>query len=129
MFLPGNQLTNHCLDNTDISIEKSSERPADQSHPDIRRKANHDHTQHRAHTSYQQDRLPANSIAQRPPEHAGQGLGERKGADEQACIERGIAFVADLEFLDERPSIREDGGEGYGFGEADDGWRDVSDGS
>lgn len=46
MFGLGNQLSNHGLDDTNVSIEKATESSAEQSHPDVGGEPYHDHAEH-----------------------------------------------------------------------------------
>jgi hypothetical protein len=121
MLWLGNQLANHGLDDSDVAVQQPAKRTAKQRHPDVVGKSDHHHTEHRADTSEQQHRLSADAVRQAAPVHAHHGLGKGEGRDEQAGVEGGVIFVADLEALDKSPGIGEDGGERDGLGEADDG--------
>lgn len=122
MLRLGNQLAHHGLNNPNIPIQQPPNRPARQRNPNIRRKAHQHHAEHRADTPQQQHGLPPDPVRQPAPVHAHQGLHERKGRDEQAGVEGGVILAADVEALDQRPGVGEDGGQRDGLGEADDGW-------
>lgn len=122
MLWLGDQLANHGLDDANVSVQQPAEGAAKQCHPDVLGETDHHHTEHRADTSEQQHWLSPDAVRQAAPVHAHQGLREGEGRDEQAGVERGVIFVADLEALDKGPGIGEDGGERDGLGEADDGW-------
>ena len=115
------QLTNHGLDDSNVSVEETADNPSQQGHPDVGGESNHDHAEHCPDTPKQEDGLPPDSVRETSPVHAHQGLGEREGGNEESGVERGIVLVADLESLDKSPGIGKDGGEGDGLCETDDG--------
>lgn len=120
------QLADHSLDDADIAVQQAAHDTPQQRHPDIARHADNDHAQHGANAADEQHGLAANAVGQAAPVHAHEGLGEREGRDEDAGIEGGIAFVADLEVFDQGPCIGEDGCERNRLGQADDGWRKLA---
>jgi hypothetical protein len=117
----GDQLANHGLNNTNVAVQETTQGASEQRNPQVLRKTDHDHAEHGADAAQQQDWFTTDAIRQAAPVHAHQGLGQGEGRDEQPRIEGSVIFVADLEALDERPGVGEDGGERDGLGEADDG--------
>lgn len=117
MFRPRHKLSNHGLDDPDVSIQGSAEHTPGEGHPDVVGKAKDDHRDHRTKASQQKNGFPANAITQSPPVHPHYGLRQSEGRDKQARIGGCIFFIADLEALDELPGVWEDGGEGDGLGE------------
>jgi len=54
--------------------------------------------------------------------HSGESLCQREGGDEDTCVERGIASVADFEVKYELPGIRKDGSQSDRFAYSDESW-------
>lgn len=119
------ELANHCLDDADVAVEKSTYGSSEQCNPHVGGEAYHDHTEHGSHTSQHQDRLAADSIREAAPIHAHEGLGEGEGRDEQASVEGGILLAADLELFDQSPGIGKDGSQSDGLGKANNGCSQV----
>lgn len=108
MFRLRNQLRDHRLNHTHITIQESPNCSPSQSETYIRRKAHHNQTHNRPQTSRKQYRFSPNSIRQSTPEHASQGFRKCERRDEKASIEGRIFFVSDMKLLDEWPGIRKD---------------------
>lgn len=117
MFRLRHKLSNHGLDDANVSVQGSAKDTPGEGNPDVVGKAKDDHRDHRTKASQQKNGLPANAITQSTPIHPHHGLRQSEGRDEQARIGGCIFFVADLEALDELPCIGEYGGEGDGLGE------------
>ncbi len=107
------------------TIEYSSNCSTSHGNPDIGGKTDHNHANHRATTSCQQYWLSANPIWKSTPEHARQGLRQRKGWDEQACVEWCITFITDLELLDKWPGIWKDRCECDWLCKTDNCWKSI----
>lgn len=119
MFRLRNQLSNHCLDDSNVSVQGSTEDTSSEGNPDVVGKPKNNHRNHGPNASQQEDRFPANAITQTPPVHTHQGLRQGEGRDEQAGVGGCIFFVADLEALDKLPGIWKDRSESDGLGETD----------
>jgi len=87
MFWLRNQLADHGLNDANVAIQQAANSTPEKGHPDVVSKADHDHAEHGADASQQQDRLATDSIRQAAPVHAHQGLREGEGRDEQAGVE------------------------------------------
>lgn len=120
MFRLRHELSNHGLDDPDISIQGSAKDTPGEGYPDVVGKAKYNHRDHRAEAAQQKDGFPANAITQSTPVHPHHGLRQSEGRDEQARVGGCIFFVSDLEALDELPCVREDGGEGNWLGKTND---------
>lgn len=121
MFRLRHKLSNHGLDDPDVSVQGSTEDTPGEGHPDVVGKAKDDHRDHRTKASEQKNGLSANAVTQSTPVHPHHGLCQGEGRDKQAGIGRCIFFVADLEALDELPGIREYGSECDRLGQTNDG--------
>ena len=117
------QLSDHCLNDGNVSVEQSAQGTPQEGDPEAGGKAHHDHAEHGADAPDEQDRLSSNSVGQTAPEHAHQGFRKGERRDEQAGIEGGVIFVANLESLYQSPCIWEDGRKSYRLGEANDSYR------
>lgn len=116
-------LANHGLDDTNVAVEDAAEGAADQGDPEVCGETDDQEREKRAGAAQQQDGLAANAVAQAAPVHAGEGLGEGEGRDEDARVEGGIVLVGGLVVQDQLPGIGEDGSEGNGLGNSDKCWR------
>ena len=87
--------------------EETSQSSAGQGNPEIACKADNDHGEHGPSTSDKEDRFPSNTIRERAPEEAGQALGEGECGNEDASVEGGIMFSADLKAFHHDPSVWE----------------------
>lgn len=126
MFRFGDQLTDHGLNYANVAVEGSAKDPPYQRNPDVGGESEDYHAEHSSGASHEQHWLSSNAVGESPPVHAHHGLRERKGRDEQAGVGGCIFFIANLESLDELPGIGEDRGESDGFGEANNGYRIIS---
>lgn len=120
MFRSRHELSNHGLDDPDISIQGSAEDTPGQSYPYIVGEAKDNHRDHRTEAAQQKNGLPANAVTQSAPIHAHHRLRQSEGRDEQARVCGCIFFVSNLEALDELPGVREDGGECNWLGKTND---------
>lgn len=121
MFRLGHELSDHGLDDPDVSVQGSAEDTPGESYPDVVGKAEDNHRDHRTNASQQKNGLPANAITQTTPVHPHHGLRKSEGRDEQARISGCIFFVSDLKTLDKLPGIWKYGGEGDRLGKTNDG--------
>ena len=120
VFRPCHKLSNHGLDDPDVSVQGSAKDTPNEGHPDVVCKAKDNHRDHRTKAPQQKNRFPANAITQSPPVHPHHGLRQSEGRDKQTGISGCIFFVADLEALDELPCVRENGCEGDRLGKTND---------
>jgi hypothetical protein len=120
MLRLGDQFPNHCLNDSNIAIQKPAYCSPQQSNPDVGGKPNHDHAKHGSQASQEEDWLSAYAIRQSTPIHAHKGLGEREGRNEEAGVEGGIFFVSNFESLDESPGIGENRCQGNRLRETND---------
>jgi hypothetical protein len=70
------QLANHGLNDTYVSIEKATEGASEESDPKVWCQTNDEEGKYSTHASHQQDRLTTYAVAQTPPIHAGACFGE-----------------------------------------------------
>ena len=107
MFRFCHKLAHHRLDDSDVSIQEPSQGSAEQSDPKVSGKADNKEREHCAGAAEQKNRFPAYPVGDRPPEHACACFRKRKGGDEDAGVEGGIALVAEMEAKDKLPGIWE----------------------
>ena len=100
---------------TDIAIKHTTDDPPDQGYPKVLRETDNEEGKYGSKATQQHDWLPAHSIRQRSPPHAGQRLTKSEGGDEDAGVEGGIVSTTDVETSDHKPSVGEDAGESNGF--------------
>lgn len=115
------QFAYHSLDDTNVSIEDTTDHPTDQCHPEVGREAHDQEREHRSCTTEEQDRLSTYPVRKRAPKETSESLREGKGGYEDPGIERGIATITDVEALDEKPGIWKDGCQGNWFGDPNQG--------
>lgn len=118
MFRFLHQLTNHCLDDTNVTIQDAANNSTGESHPEIDREADDQQRQHGAHASEQENGFAANLVREAAPEHSRDTFRESEGGDEDSGVKRRIALVTDVEIPDHNPGVGEDGGQGDGLGES-----------
>lgn len=121
MLRPGDHLTHHGLDDANVSIypnmsavlidrespsvkkgqltQQATQCSSNKGNPEVCREAHDEHGKHGAGTAAEQDGLPADSIGEAAPEHAGETFGEGKSGDEDAGVQRCIVGVAYVEVL------------------------------
>ena len=68
------QFTNHSLNDTDISIQKSSHDSAGEGDPEVRRKPDNEERKHRAAATEEEDGFSTDSVRETTPEHACEAL-------------------------------------------------------
>lgn len=120
MFRLGHELSNHGLDDPDVSIQSSAKDTPGEGYPDVVGKAKHNHRDHRTKAPQQKNRLSAYAITQSTPVHPHHGLRQSEGRDKETRVGGCIFFVSDLEALDELPCIWEYRCEGDGLGKTND---------
>jgi hypothetical protein len=69
MLWLGHQLANHGLNNTDVAVKQPAESASDQGDPEVLGKADHDHAEHGADASQEQDGLAPHAVRQATPVH------------------------------------------------------------
>lgn len=120
MFRLGHELSNHGLDDPDVSIQSSAEDTPGEGYPDVVGKAKDNHRDHRTKASQQKNGFSADAITQSTPVHPHHGLRQSEGRDKETGVGGCIFFVSDLEALDELPCIWEYRCEGDGLGKTND---------
>ena len=108
MLRPGDKLTDHCLNDSNVSIKNPSKSSSEQRNPEVCCKTDNKKGKKGAGTAEKQDRFSAYPIGDATPKHAGTSLGQGEGRNEDASIESGIALVAKMEAEDELPGIGKD---------------------
>jgi hypothetical protein len=116
------KLANHSLDNSDVAIQQTANSSSEECNPNVGCEAKYDHAEGSANAAHEKHRLSSDAIRQAAPEHAHGGFAQCEGGDEKTRVERGVIFVAEVELLDEGPSVRVDRSQSYGLGETHNGY-------
>lgn len=103
MFRAFHQLAHHRLNDTDVPIQRPTERSAQESDPKVRSETDEQQREHSTETTAEQHGFSAHSVRETAPEHAGHSFGEGEGRDQDARIEGGIAAISQVEILDHDP--------------------------
>jgi hypothetical protein len=97
------QFANHGLDDANVSIQHAAKYAAEKSDGEVGGEADNEEREHCARATEKKDRLSSDSIGQGAPPHAGEGLGEGEGRNEDSGVEGGIASISNIEALDHEP--------------------------
>ena len=101
-------LTNHGLDDTNVSIQETPQTPGEQGEPEVCGEAHEQHGDHCSGGSDEQDRFPSYPVTEHAPEHAHRSLCDGEGGNEDTSIGSGIVWVTEFEGLDHGVSIWDD---------------------
>jgi hypothetical protein len=112
------QFTNHGLNHANVSIQYTAKYSTEQGNGEVGREADDQEGEHGTKAADQKDGLSSNSIGQRSPPHARDGLGKGKGRDEDSGEERGVVVISDVKAFDHDPRIWKDGGQGDWLGDS-----------
>lgn len=112
MFRVLDQFANHGLDDSNVSIQSTTQDSAKKRDPERRGKPHEEQRQHGAKASQKQNGLAADPVRQTTPEHAAQGLSQRKRRNQDAGIKRRVAIGGHVEILHHHPGIGQDGSQG-----------------
>lgn len=103
MFWSLDQFSDHGLDDANVSIQCASEGSPEQGNPEVGSEAHQEKRHHCTEASRDQDRLAADAVGEITPKHPGEGLGERKGRDQDSGVERSVGVIGHMKVLDHRP--------------------------
>lgn len=103
MFGSFHQLTDHSLNDPNVSIECATQSSTHEGDPKVRSQAHQEQRDHGAETAGEEDGFATQSVRKAAPEHPGHGFGEGERGDENSGVEGGIVAASHVEILDHHP--------------------------